>query len=116
MKVRFQADADLNENIAKGVLRRQPQIDFTTANEAGFEGVPDEDVLSIAASDGRILVTHDRKTMPSHFAEFIVNRESPGVIIVPKNAEVARVIDDLMLIWNASAADEYVNLIRSIPF
>ena len=31
MKVRFQADADLNEDIVAGVQRRVPEIDFQTA-------------------------------------------------------------------------------------
>ena len=66
MKVSFQADADLNENIVRGVVRREPQIDFQTATEAGLTGLSDLDVLTMAARDGRILVSHDRKTMPQH--------------------------------------------------
>ena len=31
MKVRFQADADLNEDIVSGVIRSQPGVDFQTA-------------------------------------------------------------------------------------
>lgn len=63
MKVRYQADADLNHAIVLAVLRQEPSIDFQTANEAELEGVQDPDVLAMAASAGRILVTHDRKTM-----------------------------------------------------
>ena len=36
MKLRFQADADLNEDIVKGVLRREPGIDFRTATSEGL--------------------------------------------------------------------------------
>jgi hypothetical protein len=71
MKVRFQADADLNEILVKAVLRREPGIDFQTARTAGLAGVPDKEVLAMAAGSGRLLVTHDRRTMPGHFAEFI---------------------------------------------
>jgi hypothetical protein len=116
MKVKFQADADLNENIVKGLKRRHPQIDFQTATQACLEGVVDEDVLSKAADEARVLVTHDRKTMPGHFGRFLEQRESPGVIVVSMRAEIARVIDDLLLVWEASEADEYTNTIRSIPF
>lgn len=115
MKVKFQADADLNENIVTGILRRFPQIDFKNANEAGLEGVPDEDVLSIASAEKRILITHDRKTMPRHFAEFIQHKECSGVLIVSKRAEISGIIDDLILIWLASEAEEYMNVIRSLP-
>ncbi len=32
MKIRFQADADLNQAIVTGILRREPIVDFQTAN------------------------------------------------------------------------------------
>ncbi len=67
MKVRFQADADLNQIIVKATLRLEPGIDFQTAPTAGLAGLRDSEVLALAARQGRILVSHDRKTMPGHF-------------------------------------------------
>jgi hypothetical protein len=49
MKVRFQADADLNEILVKAVLRREPGIDFQTSKNAGLAGLSDEEVLTLAA-------------------------------------------------------------------
>lgn len=46
MKVRFQADADLNAEIVAGVLRREPSIDFQTADEANLRRFPDPEVLA----------------------------------------------------------------------
>lgn len=79
MKVQVQADADLNEIIVKAALRREPGLDFRTAQAAGLPGLNDRDVLALAARSGRLLVTHDRKTMPKHFAEFIATETSAGV-------------------------------------
>ncbi|MEO1743931.1 MAG: hypothetical protein AAFR99_19215 [Cyanobacteria bacterium J06629_9] len=45
--VRFQADADLNQAIVTGVIRRQPDISFQTATDAGLEGLKDNDVLAL---------------------------------------------------------------------
>ena len=73
MTVRYQADADLDQAIVTGVLRREPTIDFQTAFAAGLEGVKDPEVLAIAAKQERILVSHDRRTMPLEFAEFIIS-------------------------------------------
>jgi len=70
VKPQFQADADLNEDIVKGVLRREPKVDFRTATSARLRGLSDLEVLTIAAEEGRILVSHDRKTMPRTFAQF----------------------------------------------
>lgn len=52
MKTRFQADANLNDDIVRGVLRRVPQIDFQTALEADLRELPDPEVLALAARGG----------------------------------------------------------------
>ncbi|MFQ5640735.1 MAG: DUF5615 family PIN-like protein [bacterium] len=115
MKVRFQADADLNQIIVKATLRREPTLDFQTAQAAKLSGLEDEEVLAIAAKGDRLLVTHDRKTVRHHFAKFIMSQASPGVLIVPQKLPVANVVDDLILIWAASEAEEWRNRIRSLP-
>ncbi len=115
MKVRFQADADLNHILIKATLRREPTIDFQTAHAAGLVGLSDEKVLTIAAKAGRLLVTHDRKTMPGHFAEFIQREVSNGVIVVPQRLAVSVAVEDLILIWAASEAEEWINRIQSLP-
>lgn len=116
MKVSYQADADFNEDIVSGVLRRVPEIDFQTANEAELEGLTDLEVLALAASEGRILVTHDRRTMPAHFGKFIEHQESPGVLVVSQKADLLSIIEDLILIWTASEAEEYFNSVSTLPF
>jgi hypothetical protein len=65
MRVRFQADADFNQDIVRAVHRRAPAVDFQTAHEAGLGGLDDD-------------------------------------------------VEDLMLIWEASEAEEWVNQIDSI--
>jgi len=90
MKIRFQADADFNQIIVKAILRREPIIDFQTAQVAKLSGLDDEDVLAKAAEEGRLLVTHDRKTIPRYFAGFIRSQVSPGVLIVPQNCQWPR--------------------------
>lgn len=115
MKLRFQADWDLNGDIIAGVLRREPAIDFQTASAAGLSGVQDTEVLARSASAGRLLVTHDRRSMPRHFGSFVAIQASPGVLIVPQDMPVREVIEDLILIWNCSDAEEWVNVIDYLP-
>ncbi|MFY9225279.1 MAG: DUF5615 family PIN-like protein [Blastocatellia bacterium] len=115
MKVKFQADADLNQHIVKAVLRHEPTIDFQTATLANLEGVPDPEVLQIAADEGRLLLSHDQTTMPIHFAEFISSQNSPGLIIVPKHLPISIAVENLVLIWAASEAEEWINRVRYIP-
>lgn len=68
MKIKFQADADFSYTITKALRRRQPAIDFQSADDAELRGLPDPEVLAFAAKETRILVSHDCNTMPEHFA------------------------------------------------
>ncbi len=115
MKPRFQADADFNQKIIVGVRRREPALDFQTAQQGNVIGRPDLEVLQIAARAGRILVSHDRRSMLAHFARFIETQSSPGLILVPQDLDIAAVIDDLILIWAASQSEEWQNHIVFIP-
>jgi len=114
--IRFQADADLRQAIVIGTIRRQPSLDFQSANEAGFEGIKDAEVLAIAARDARVLVTHDRKTMPNEFGQFITSRTSSGVLILSQNLPINEAIDAIILVWEASTAEEWINQIMTFPF
>jgi len=115
MKIRFQADADFNQSIVLGTIRREPNIDFQTAVAAGLEGLTDREVLVLAAKEGRILVTHDRKTMPRQFGELITTRTSSGGLIISQKLLISSAIEALILIWEASTAEEWINQISSIP-
>ena len=75
----------------------------------------DIEVLGIAASEGRILVTHDSRTMPTHFAEFVRSQHSPGVIVVPQSLAVPAAAEDLALIWAATTPEEWANRILYLP-
>jgi hypothetical protein len=69
------------------------------AHDGGVIGLPDPDVIGVAAESGRILVSHDRKTMPGHFARFWETRSSPGIIIVSQDLDIGAAIEDLLLVW-----------------
>ncbi len=114
-QVRFQADAYLNQIILLAMIRREPAVDFQTASEANLAGVSDKDVLAKAAKEGRLLVTHDQTTMPHHFAEFILAEISPGLIVIPQHLPIGTAVDDLLLVWSAAEADEWINRICYLP-
>ena len=102
MKVRFMADYDFNGEIVDGLLRREPSIDLKSGVEAELQAVADPDVLETAANEGRLLITHDQRTMPFHFGQFILRRKSPGVFIIPQRMGIGAAIEELLLIWSAS--------------
>jgi predicted nuclease of predicted toxin-antitoxin system len=115
MRPRFQADNDLDQRIVVATRRLEPAIDFQTAQALNLYGVSDEDVLALAAHTGRILVTHDRKTIPEHFSNFIARQDSPGVVIISQKTPIGEAAENLHILWGASEAEEYVNVIYSLP-
>ena len=94
-RVRFLADANLDQNIVAGVVRREPGIDFELPQRLVPEGMKDPQVLALAASLERILVTHDVRTMPRHFEDFVASSESAGVILIPRSMRIAQAIEDI---------------------
>jgi hypothetical protein len=118
LSVRFQADNDLKRIIVDATLRREPRIDFQTAQAARLDGLDDEAVLRLAASQSRILVSHDKRTMPKALASFVASGgTSPGVLLViPQNAPTRDVVEALILIWADDRAKEWEDLIAKIPF
>ena len=88
MKIRFQADNDLDQRIVVATRRLDPNVDFQTAHALKLHGVPDSEVLRRAADAARVLVSHDRRTLPSAFSEFISSNKSPGLIIISQRLPV----------------------------
>ena len=115
MRVRFQADADLDGRILRGLRRSAPEIDIRTAADAGLEGLRDPDVLRISADSGRILVSQDRRTMPRHFARYTAGAPSPGVVLLREAIPIATAIEELILIWTARDAEEWIGRLVWIP-
>ena len=115
MRPRFQADADFNHKVILGLRRRNTAIDFQDANAGAVISEPDMKVLSIAAGLGRILVSHDRSTMPAHFAQFLTTRTSPGLFIVDQDLDIGRSIEELLLIWTATDIEEWEDKIGYVP-
>lgn len=115
MKVRCQADADLHVPIIKGLRRREPSIDFRTATEAGLAGVDDRTVLVLAASNGRVLVSHDVSTMPEAFSRFIQEQPSSGAILVSQELSYREAIEGLLRVWSSTEAEDWQNVLSFLP-
>jgi predicted nuclease of predicted toxin-antitoxin system len=119
MKIRFQADNDLDQRIIAAVMRVEPKSDFKTAPEAGLHtGTPDPEVLRIAAADNRVLVSHDLKTLPLHFGAFIEHSHSPDVIIIRQDVTIRDATLWLQYFYTVGTPEDFGNTIRIVsqPF
>ncbi len=115
MRVKFQADTDLDGRVLRGLRRAAPEIDIRTAADAALAGLEDPEVLRIAAASERILISQDRRTMPAPFARFAADARSPGVILLREVIPISTAIEELLLIWSASDAEEWNGRLVWIP-
>ena len=113
---RFLADHDLNEHIVHGVLRREPAIEFVRVRDVGLHEHSDAEVLEYAAIHQLIVVSHDVNTMTAEaYARIREAAPAAGLLLVKQSDPVGRVIDDLILIWSTSEAEEWQNAVSFLP-
>lgn len=88
---------------------------FALAQGAIPDGLPDSEVLSLAAQNGCVLVSHDLATMPAHFWNFLQHRSSPGLILIPQRLPIAEAIAGLQLLWECLDANDFRDRILYLP-
>ena len=54
--------------------------------------------------------------MPRHFAEFLMEHDSPGLVIVPHRLRVGAVVEDLMRMWSETELEDWRNRIIILPW
>ncbi len=53
--------------------------------------------------------------MPRHFAGPIDQQSSPGLMIISQDLEIGTAIDELLLVWLATDAQEWVGQVGFLP-
>jgi hypothetical protein len=63
-----------------------------------------------------ILVTNNRKSMPQHLQDHLAQgRHVPGIFELNPNMSIGETIEELLLIWGASEAEEYQDQLIYLP-
>jgi uncharacterized protein DUF5615 len=118
-RIRFLADHDFREASVEGLRRKQPEIDISRVRVAGLLHRPDPDLLAFAKQDERMLLTHDKRTMPGHMDVFVhalpPGEHSPGGFLIPQRMTIGLAIQELLLIWEASEPEEWRDRITFLP-
>lgn len=110
------ADENLNQDIVRGVLRRNPKVDVVSVQDAGLSGADDPTVLEWAAAEGRVLLTHDVATMTRYAYERVrAGKPMPGVFEIGHDVPVARAIEDVLLLAECSLEREWEGQVRYLP-
>jgi hypothetical protein len=114
--MRFLADENFDGRIVNGLRRRRPDLDLVRVVDVGLSGVPDPEILGWAAEQDRVLLTHDVSTMAGFAFERVDRGERmPGVVEVSTSLRVQEVIEDLILLAEASKPGEWEGQVLYLP-
>jgi hypothetical protein len=110
------SDENFNGDILRGLYRRRPDLDVVRVQDIGLSATPDPDVLAWAAAEGRILLTHDRDTLPNFAYDRVrAGQAMPGVFLVSDRMPVGQAIDEILLAVECLAPEECKDFVRFFP-
>jgi hypothetical protein len=113
--LRLIADENLNGGIVRG-LSSKPDIDLVRVQDVGLAGATDADVLSWAAEHDRIVLTHDRATMPRFaYDRVTAGRDMTGVFITDDRGSIGEAIASIDLVARCSEQPEWSGLVVYLP-
>ena len=110
------SDENFNGDIVRGLLLRHSNLDLLRVQDVGLREVDDPAILAWAASNGRILLTHDRATMPDFAYDRLVKRESmAGMFVVNDRMPYRHSIVELSLLVDCSEQTEWKDVVLYLP-
>jgi len=100
----------------RGLFLRQPDLDLLRVQDVGLRKVDDPEIIDWATSNGRILLTHDRATMPDFAYERLSQgQQMSGLFVINDRMPVRQVIDELLLLIDCSEQDEWKGIVLYLP-
>ena len=97
--LRLVSDENFNGNIVRGLLRRNPELPLVRVQDVGLRQTPDADILEWAATQERVLLSHDASTVPAAAYQRIGDgKPMPGVFIVPDRMPIGQAIDEILFL------------------
>ncbi len=114
--LRLAIDENFNNDILRGLLRRNPGLDAVRVQDAGLSGADDSTILAWAATESRLLLTHDAATITLYANERIAaGMQMPGVVVVGRAVSIGRAVDDILLLVELSLEGEWEGRILYLP-
>jgi predicted nuclease of predicted toxin-antitoxin system len=97
------SDENFNGDIIRGLFLRQPNLDLLRIQDVGLRKMDDPAILAWAARNERILLTHDRATVPDFAYERLVRGEAvAGIFVINDRMPIRQAIDELLLLVDCS--------------
>ena len=113
---RLAIDHNFDARIVDGLLRRMPNLDVVHIRDVGLAAAPDPIVLEWAASEARVLLTHDRKTLVGFaYDRLALGLPMSGVVAVAGRCQIGAAVADIVLLLECVADDEWAGRVEFVP-
>ena len=109
-------DQNFNAAILDGLIRREPGLDVRHIRNSGLAAAPDPVILEWAAGQARVLLTHDRRTIPGFaYSRVAAGQRMPGVFLVSDDMPIGRAIDEILVAVHCLSLEECEGVVRYFP-
>jgi uncharacterized protein DUF5615 len=114
--LKFVADENFNNDIVRGVRRRNEAIDIVRVQDEGLSGAVDPVVLEWAAQNGRLVLTHDVSTMTRYAYDRVrASQQMPGIVEASREVPIGKAIEDILILAECSQEGEWEGQILYLP-
>ena len=114
--LRMASDADFNGDVIRGLLQRQPDLELVRVQDVGLRTANDPTILEWAASEGRILLSHDRATMTHYAYERLrAGLPMPGLFIIRNKPPLGQMIEEIILVAACNSQEEWKDRVEFLP-
>ena len=115
--LRMATDADVDGDLLRALRRHMPELDVVRVQDVGLRTAPDPDILAWAATEGRVLLSQDRDTMPKFaYARIASGLPMAGLILLPNpRAQMGAFVQDIMIVASCTDHDEWTDRVDYLP-
>lgn len=111
-------DEHVNPLYVKQIQRLNPEIVVRAVGkiDAPEKGTLDPAILKWCEKKQFVLITNNRKSMPPHLNDHLVEgRHIPGIITLSKTMSIGDMIQELIFLAEVSEETEFKDQIRHMP-
>ena len=110
MTIRYLLDENLDPLYKAQLLIKKPDLVVYSIGDPGTlpKGTLDPEILCWCEENGFVLITNNRKSMPTHLAEHLSREHHiPGIITLNSEMGIGDTIEELILIAEVGNPDAY---------
>ncbi|HSL81137.1 MAG TPA: DUF5615 family PIN-like protein [Thermoanaerobaculia bacterium] len=114
--LRYAADENFNNDILRGLRRRDDELDIVRVQDVELSGALDPVILGWAARHGRVVLSHDVSTMVGYAYDRVkAGQPMPGLFEVSRQVPLGEAIEDLLLLARCSLKGEWESQVLYLP-